>query len=329
MPGLVLVTRRRRLPQFPEGSRAPAAGCGPSRDPDSQPFAQRCRRRALDCGWGTSPYCSERILNRAAGLLFFRAMSVRLVRHRFSRCHTTVVRAPMSPGVWERMLDPEPVAVLTPWQRGGRVLPSRRDRQRILSLTSNTYGDRKDGFNRSGASPVRFGRTNDPPIRHQVPTGANARYDSPSSLNRVRCSVGSRVVRVRLPSQRLRQAVAPRNASPDSAFRPIRPAPRPCVSELRFAAFCGASSWPTSSNRGPAQRDLPRSYPLSRRNRLGTLVQRDGRDDRGDGNHPGRRGTTSYDRPDSSFSLPVLSPKFSTRTPSRCSMVSCRFVIGF
>ena len=43
------------------------------------------------------------------------------------------------PGVWERMLDPEPVAVLTPWQRGGRVLPSCRDRQRILSLTSNAY----------------------------------------------------------------------------------------------------------------------------------------------------------------------------------------------
>ena len=43
------------------------------------------------------------------------------------------------PGVWERMLDPESVAVLTPWQRGGRVLPSRRDRQRILSYTPNAY----------------------------------------------------------------------------------------------------------------------------------------------------------------------------------------------
>ena len=43
------------------------------------------------------------------------------------------------PGVWERMLDPGPVAVLTPWQRGGRVVPSRRDRQRILSCTSNAY----------------------------------------------------------------------------------------------------------------------------------------------------------------------------------------------
>ena len=43
------------------------------------------------------------------------------------------------PGVWERMLGSEPVAVLTPWQRGGRVLPNRRDRQRILSYTSNAY----------------------------------------------------------------------------------------------------------------------------------------------------------------------------------------------
>ena len=43
------------------------------------------------------------------------------------------------PGVWERMLDPEPVAVLTPWQRGGRVLPNRRDIERILSCTSSAY----------------------------------------------------------------------------------------------------------------------------------------------------------------------------------------------
>ena len=43
------------------------------------------------------------------------------------------------PGVWERMLEPDPVAVLTPWHRGGHVLPSPRDVQRILSYTETAY----------------------------------------------------------------------------------------------------------------------------------------------------------------------------------------------
>ena len=43
------------------------------------------------------------------------------------------------PEVWERMLDADPVAVLTPWQRGGRALPSDREVQRILSNTTKVY----------------------------------------------------------------------------------------------------------------------------------------------------------------------------------------------
>ena len=43
------------------------------------------------------------------------------------------------PDVWNRMLDPNSVAVLAPWRKGGRVLPSQRDVQRILSLTTNAY----------------------------------------------------------------------------------------------------------------------------------------------------------------------------------------------
>ena len=43
------------------------------------------------------------------------------------------------PGVWEQMLDADPVAVLTPWQRGGRALPSDQDVQRILSNTAKAY----------------------------------------------------------------------------------------------------------------------------------------------------------------------------------------------
>lgn len=43
------------------------------------------------------------------------------------------------PGVWERMLESDPVAVLTPWHRGGRILPSSRDVQRTLSYTETAY----------------------------------------------------------------------------------------------------------------------------------------------------------------------------------------------
>ena len=43
------------------------------------------------------------------------------------------------PRVWESMLEPEPVAVITPWTRGGRAVPNRKDKRRILALTANAY----------------------------------------------------------------------------------------------------------------------------------------------------------------------------------------------
>ena len=43
------------------------------------------------------------------------------------------------PNVWKEMLDTDPVAVLTPWLRFGRSLPTQRDAQRILSHTPNAY----------------------------------------------------------------------------------------------------------------------------------------------------------------------------------------------
>lgn len=43
------------------------------------------------------------------------------------------------PGVWQNMLQTEPWAVVAPWRRGGRILPNRRDVQRILSFTANAY----------------------------------------------------------------------------------------------------------------------------------------------------------------------------------------------
>ena len=58
-------------------------------------------------------------------------------------------------GVWSRMLDPEPFAVLTPWHRGGRALPSKDDVRRILSNTPNAYATAS-----IGASPRVRARTN-------------------------------------------------------------------------------------------------------------------------------------------------------------------------
>ena len=43
------------------------------------------------------------------------------------------------PAVWERMLMSDPVAVLTPWRRGGHVLPRKQDAERILAATLHAY----------------------------------------------------------------------------------------------------------------------------------------------------------------------------------------------
>ena len=47
--------------------------------------------------------------------------------------------------VWHQMLEPDPFAVLTPWRRGGRTLPSEADVRRILSRTGNAYATAKAG----------------------------------------------------------------------------------------------------------------------------------------------------------------------------------------
>ena len=60
------------------------------------------------------------------------------------------------PEVWRRMLDPDPVAVLTPWRRGGHSLPSRDDVRRILSCTSNAYVTTSPG----ASAPRRTHRNN-------------------------------------------------------------------------------------------------------------------------------------------------------------------------
>ena len=49
-------------------------------------------------------------------------------------------------GVWNRMLDPKPFAILAPWQRGNRILPTKSDVQRILSHTPNAYATTSGGL---------------------------------------------------------------------------------------------------------------------------------------------------------------------------------------
>lgn len=55
-------------------------------------------------------------------------------------------------GVWDRMLDPDPFALLTPWRRGGSALPSQRDVKRVLSCTKNAYATAR--FDSQGTARV-------------------------------------------------------------------------------------------------------------------------------------------------------------------------------
>lgn len=44
-----------------------------------------------------------------------------------------------APAVWEKLLAPSPMAVVAPWTRGGRVLPTEKDIHRILDHTRHGY----------------------------------------------------------------------------------------------------------------------------------------------------------------------------------------------
>ena len=67
------------------------------------------------------------------------------------------------PEVWERILDTDPYAVLTPWRRGKHDLPSDHDVRRILSHTANAYASARRSS--VAASPVRRNNTVDRTIR--------------------------------------------------------------------------------------------------------------------------------------------------------------------
>ena len=57
------------------------------------------------------------------------------------------------PDVWDRMLVSEPLALLTPWRRGGRTLPTPGDVRRICSRTPQGYVTAA----RNSSRPVRPG----------------------------------------------------------------------------------------------------------------------------------------------------------------------------
>ena len=79
-------------------------------------------------------------------------------------------------GVWERILVPDPLAVLTPWRRGRGSLPNRRDVQRILSCTTNAYATAR--IDQSGSARTGRGRTVERTIRESGvtlrPVGASS-----------------------------------------------------------------------------------------------------------------------------------------------------------
>ena len=71
-----------------------------------------------------------RILNSQAQPTF-KASVFKVPHHGSINAHETTV--------WRQLLEPEPFAILTPWRRGGGVLPTEQDAQRILLETEFSY----------------------------------------------------------------------------------------------------------------------------------------------------------------------------------------------
>ena len=88
------------------------------------------------------------------------------------------------PGVWKRMLGPNPFAVLTPWRKGSSSLPSPQDVRRILSYTTNAYATAGTGS--SSLSPV-----------HRISMVKRTIQESGIQLRRLAMSPGG--VRLRRP----------------------------------------------------------------------------------------------------------------------------------
>ena len=57
--------------------------------------------------------------------------------------------------VWEELLSEDPVALLTPWRRGGTALPTRSDVDRLLSFTNKGFATALQGNSPARAIPSR------------------------------------------------------------------------------------------------------------------------------------------------------------------------------
>ena len=83
-----------------------------------------------------------------------------------------------SPEVWNKMLELDPIAMLTPWRRGGNVLPTDTDIQRILSYSQNAFS--------TSATEAVMGR----PVSRLKPVDRTIR-ESGIKLRHVQSSEGS------------------------------------------------------------------------------------------------------------------------------------------
>lgn len=117
------------------------------------------------------------------------------------------------PEVWRRLLEPNPVAVLAPWQRAGRVIPSARDVELILSHTEEAYiTNMRPTSGRTAARTVD--QTNAQFSAIQTPC-ASRQSGSPAETDRTRVVVDGKYFWKCLPHQRFCNigiVLEPRNA---------------------------------------------------------------------------------------------------------------------
>ena len=89
-------------------------------------------------------------------------------------------------GVWQDMLGHNPFAVLTPWRRGGRALPTKQDAQRILEQTQNAFitastDERPRTHKRRDPAVTRTLRGSNVRLREYLPKSGAIRLRHPMS----------------------------------------------------------------------------------------------------------------------------------------------------
>ncbi len=89
------------------------------------------------------------------------------------------------PRIWRELLDSDPVAVLTPWRRGDRVLPSDDDARRILTKTETAYATARADV----AGPARRASVVERTIKQ---SGIRLRRSPKLGFVRLRRRIGSR-----------------------------------------------------------------------------------------------------------------------------------------